>query len=154
MKSCPTCNRTFDDTMTFCLIDGAVLSAPFDPNVGRAPAAVRDPQPPPTQMLNVEPSMPQTTAPTLPIVNPTVANLPAEPPETIASPFGFPEPASPALPPAAGIPLKTMVAPAPEVPFTAAAQRPAAETVSGAGTRASRPYVLAAIGGLVLVVMV
>src|SRR5881394_2457837 len=102
MKSCPTCNRTFDDTLTLCLIDGSVLSAPFDPHVGRAPAAARDPQPPPTRMLNVEPSMPQTTTPTLPIVPPTVANLPAEPPETIASPYGFPEPASPgppALPP-------------------------------------------------------
>jgi hypothetical protein len=31
MKSCPTCNRTFDDTLTFCLIDGSILSAPFDP---------------------------------------------------------------------------------------------------------------------------
>jgi|GEM_PF-5500457 len=30
MKSCPTCNRTFEDTFTFCLIDGAVLSAPYD----------------------------------------------------------------------------------------------------------------------------
>ena len=33
MKSCPTCNRTFEDSFTFCLIDGAVLSAPFDPQV-------------------------------------------------------------------------------------------------------------------------
>jgi len=31
MKSCPTCNRTFDDTLSFCLEDGAVLSAPFVP---------------------------------------------------------------------------------------------------------------------------
>jgi hypothetical protein len=30
MKSCPTCSRTFEDTFTFCLIDGTVLSAPFD----------------------------------------------------------------------------------------------------------------------------
>jgi hypothetical protein len=31
MKSCPTCSRTYsDDTMTFCLVDGAVLSAPYD----------------------------------------------------------------------------------------------------------------------------
>jgi hypothetical protein len=32
MKSCPTCNRTFEDTFTFCLVDGAILSAPFDPH--------------------------------------------------------------------------------------------------------------------------
>jgi hypothetical protein len=25
------CNRTFEDTFTFCLVDGAILSAPFDP---------------------------------------------------------------------------------------------------------------------------
>ena len=31
MKRCPTCSRTFEDTFTFCLIDGAILSAPFDP---------------------------------------------------------------------------------------------------------------------------
>ncbi|HYX71871.1 MAG TPA: hypothetical protein VE732_03815 [Nitrososphaera sp.] len=31
MKSCPTCKRTFEDTFTFCLVDGSILSAPFDP---------------------------------------------------------------------------------------------------------------------------
>lgn len=31
MKSCPTCDRTYEDTLTFYLVDGAVLSAPFDP---------------------------------------------------------------------------------------------------------------------------
>ncbi len=32
MKSCPTCNRTYsDDSFTFCLSDGALLSAPYDP---------------------------------------------------------------------------------------------------------------------------
>lgn len=139
--------------MTFCLIDGSVLSAPFDPQASRVPAAVRDSQPPPTLTLDGEP----TTAPTLPIVPPTVAILTAEPPETIASPFGLPQPASPApraLPLAAGTPMKTMVAPAPEVPFADATRRPAAETMSGAPTRARRPYALGAIGGLVLVVLV
>lgn len=33
MKSCPTCNRTFEDDLTYCLIDGAILSPPFDPYV-------------------------------------------------------------------------------------------------------------------------
>ena len=33
MKTCPTCQRTFsDESLTFCLVDGAVLSAPYDPN--------------------------------------------------------------------------------------------------------------------------
>lgn len=32
MKSCPTCQRTYpDDTLAFCLVDGSVLSASFDP---------------------------------------------------------------------------------------------------------------------------
>ncbi|MDT4899017.1 MAG: Tetratricopeptide repeat [Acidobacteriota bacterium] len=30
MKHCPTCSRTFEDAFTFCLVDGAILSAPFD----------------------------------------------------------------------------------------------------------------------------
>jgi Flp pilus assembly protein TadD len=30
MKSCPTCNRTFEDALTYCLVDGSILSAPFD----------------------------------------------------------------------------------------------------------------------------
>jgi hypothetical protein len=31
MKRCPTCNRTYsDETLTFCLADGSLLSAPYD----------------------------------------------------------------------------------------------------------------------------
>jgi hypothetical protein len=31
MKKCPDCNRTYpDETLAFCLVDGAVLSAPFN----------------------------------------------------------------------------------------------------------------------------
>lgn len=31
MKRCPTCNRTFsDESISFCLVDGAVLSPPFE----------------------------------------------------------------------------------------------------------------------------
>lgn len=33
MKACPTCQRTYsDETLNFCLVDGAVLSPPYDPN--------------------------------------------------------------------------------------------------------------------------
>ena len=33
MKRCPTCNRTYaDETITFCLDDGSLLSAPYDPD--------------------------------------------------------------------------------------------------------------------------
>ena len=32
MKRCPTCNRTYsDETLSFCLADGALLSASEDP---------------------------------------------------------------------------------------------------------------------------
>jgi LGFP repeat len=32
MKKCTVCNRTYpDDTLAFCLVDGSVLSAPYDP---------------------------------------------------------------------------------------------------------------------------
>ena len=32
MKKCPTCNRTYaDDTLRFCLDDGSILSAAYDP---------------------------------------------------------------------------------------------------------------------------
>lgn len=36
MKSCPACNRTYaDETLTFCLEDGSILSAPYDPDETR-----------------------------------------------------------------------------------------------------------------------
>jgi F5/8 type C domain len=32
MKACPTCHRTYsDESLTFCLADGSLLSAPYDP---------------------------------------------------------------------------------------------------------------------------
>src|SRR5205814_3355817 len=49
MKSCPTCNRTFEDTMSFCLADGSILSAPFDPNTGRQHTGAAS-KPPPTMI--------------------------------------------------------------------------------------------------------
>lgn len=33
MKRCPQCNRTYaDETLTYCLADGSLLSAPYDPD--------------------------------------------------------------------------------------------------------------------------
>jgi|SRR5947209_4119331 len=51
MKSCPMCNRTFEDTFTFCLVDGSILSAPFDPNVTQKSPNARDTSPPPTEVM-------------------------------------------------------------------------------------------------------
>lgn len=49
MKSCPQCNRTFEDSFTFCLIDGSVLSAPFDPH-----ATLASPEPRQTEQQLLE----------------------------------------------------------------------------------------------------
>jgi PAN domain len=50
MKACPTCNRTYaDETLTFCLVDGSVLSAPYDPHETMHLPAPRATDPMPTQ---------------------------------------------------------------------------------------------------------
>jgi hypothetical protein len=52
MKSCPTCNRTYpDDTLAFCLIDGSILSAPYEPQT-RQPYGQRGVEPAPTEILH------------------------------------------------------------------------------------------------------
>lgn len=53
MKTCPTCQRTFEDTLTYCLVDGSILSAPFDPQATLA--------------------LPQQN-PTVPMMNPAATN--------------------------------------------------------------------------------
>src|ERR1044072_35381 len=43
MKSCPTCNRTYpDDTLAFCLVDGSVLSAPYESKQDQSPPSSRN----------------------------------------------------------------------------------------------------------------
>lgn len=66
MKLCPTCNRTYaDESITFCLADGSLLSASYDPDATqRIPAQLTNPSPtevlttspPPTQVLPYYPS--------------------------------------------------------------------------------------------------
>lgn len=53
MKSCPTCNRTFEDTFTFCLADGSLLNAPFDPQATQKIPEPRQTEPPPTEVLKL-----------------------------------------------------------------------------------------------------
>src|SRR6266850_5487472 len=54
MKRCPTCNRTYaDDGFTFCLNDGALLSAPYDPAKEKPLSTIRSSGPPPTAVLPV-----------------------------------------------------------------------------------------------------
>ena len=52
MKRCPTCDRTYaDDTTTFCLNDGSLLSAPYDPQATLHIPQARDTSPPPTLLM-------------------------------------------------------------------------------------------------------
>lgn len=51
MKSCPACQRTFEDTFTFCLVDGSILSAPFDPQAAPADPVKRNKVSVPTEVL-------------------------------------------------------------------------------------------------------
>ena len=109
MKSCTTCNRTFDDTMTFCLVDGSILSAPFNPHAKEVRPATLPSEPPETRLLNeLEPARAAQTS----------AN--EQPPITVASDISLPvttdiqsnRGSSPFV--AQPSPMKTIIAPAPE----------------------------------------
>jgi hypothetical protein len=66
MKQCPQCNRTYaDDSITFCLADGALLSASYDPNATqRIPARLTNP--PPTEVFTAQPLPTEVMPPYLP----------------------------------------------------------------------------------------
>src|SRR5437763_15240337 len=85
MKSCPTCNRTFEDTFTFCLIDGSILSAPFDPHATRQIPNARntDPQ---TEV------MPPSNYPNRDALPPTIPSpQPEYTPPPISNPVPYPQ---------------------------------------------------------------
>jgi hypothetical protein len=64
MKSCPACNRTYpDDTLAFCLVDGSVLSAPYDSDKDRSGPATRGSNSTQTQIL--QPTAPSAPAPSI-----------------------------------------------------------------------------------------
>ena len=74
MKSCPNCNRTFEDTFTFCLMDGAILSAPFDPAATNSSSRARDTSAPPTEVISAGPQALPPTQPAVPgNFQPTIA---------------------------------------------------------------------------------
>jgi hypothetical protein len=89
MKSCPTCNRTFEDTFTFCLIDGSVLSAPLDSAAGKPAPPARDTDPPRTEVLTTAigaERLPPTRAATpTPDLQPTITAPPPSLPQLSAS---------------------------------------------------------------------
>jgi len=56
MKSCPTCKRTYpDDNLAFCLMDGAVLSAPYDSANAERDEAARGSNARRTEVMNPPP---------------------------------------------------------------------------------------------------
>src|SRR5215210_4894611 len=56
MKACPTCKRTYaDETLAFCLVDGSVLSAPYDPH-----ETLHLPAPRTTDPMHAQPPLPST----------------------------------------------------------------------------------------------
>ena len=52
MKRCPTCHRTFDDTLSFCLQDGTPLVAAGSTTDSEATLVTPKPDLPPTQVYN------------------------------------------------------------------------------------------------------
>ncbi|HSP63343.1 MAG TPA: hypothetical protein VLQ90_10210, partial [Pyrinomonadaceae bacterium] len=60
MKTCPTCNRNYDDTIRFCPEDGATLvrtDQPAGPTMTMPAHPVFQPPPPPTVKMPAQPSM-------------------------------------------------------------------------------------------------
>lgn len=52
MKTCPTCNRTYsDETLSYCLADGSLLSAPYDPEATQVYSPSRITNPAETEAL-------------------------------------------------------------------------------------------------------
>jgi hypothetical protein len=79
MKQCPTCNRTYaDDSITFCLADGALLSASYDSGATqRIPARLTNP--PPTEVFTAQPPPTEVLPPYLPQAQPVRANNNSKP---------------------------------------------------------------------------
>jgi hypothetical protein len=68
MKTCPTCQRGYaDETLTFCLVDGSILSAPHDPQETQRIPAPRTTAPAPTQVLDTPSLHPTIASPHQPL---------------------------------------------------------------------------------------
>jgi TonB family protein len=78
IKKCPTCNRTYaDETISFCLADGELLSAPYDSR--SEPGANSDQSGPVTEIL------PAPVVPTQPAIAATQPAIQAERVSTITT---------------------------------------------------------------------
>ena len=57
MKQCPACNRTYaEETLTYCLADGSLLSIPYYPEITHRIPMSRATDSPPTEILPSNPS--------------------------------------------------------------------------------------------------
>jgi hypothetical protein len=82
MKICPSCNRTYnDDTLSFCLADGSVLSAAHDPQETQRIPAPRSTNASPTEVLYPAPRQDDSPA----LLQPTI-QAPQPPPFYSAKP--------------------------------------------------------------------
>jgi hypothetical protein len=84
MKRCPICKRTYaDDGFTFCLDDGALLSAPYDPAREKPVSTLQNSGPPPTAVLprdsDLKPRPDAKLPPTIASPVKTAESLPLEP---------------------------------------------------------------------------
>jgi hypothetical protein len=74
MKRCPQCHRTYaDESITFCLADGALLSAPYDPEATQQIPFARFTNPTPTEILPSTYSQPIQPKGSPKIIYPVVA---------------------------------------------------------------------------------
>jgi hypothetical protein len=81
IKECPTCKRTYSDpTITFCLADGSLLSAPFDPQATLHLPASHQSEAPATEIIPpaFEMSPLPLTEPAIPGPSSTDANSEAD----------------------------------------------------------------------------
>ena len=70
MKSCPTCSRTYsDETLSFCLVDGSILSAPYGQDETQVLPAEQAPGLPPT-VASPAPERSETTVAAATIASP------------------------------------------------------------------------------------
>ena len=69
MKTCPTCHRTYaDETISFCLEDGTILSAPYAAQATQPYPPSRITEPPATQVMPPVPQAPATMLAPPPVI--------------------------------------------------------------------------------------
>jgi hypothetical protein len=98
MKRCPTCSRTYvSDDFTFCLDDGALLSAPYDPSSDKSTEQISG-RPPKTEVLTaaqqpIRAKLPQAgtsegpLVPTLTVPNRPAVTAPKPPAPAVTPPI-------------------------------------------------------------------